>query len=609
MLKSIREELAKRSKNVREQTRLESQGGRVTLGQSRDRMERLISTYGAKPERWSPDSTKGAQFPPIRGNIISHGSVFTPDHELAHAIMTPKGETIGQHNERIADGLASASINEEQATSRAEAKLRHRAGLSPTSDTRHLTPSQHSLARMAVNAFDNGTRFSPSGHLVSPSGIDHKINERARNQKSELEKASKRPFGEFPHGAKMPSVDFSEQDLVHSGSPESVLRGYGDPTKHYDVYEGYVPASDSPRPRLAEEEEKEEHRKKYHSFRSKEECPDSDEDGNCMHDNDGGYDWDELRSRGRSFPAPTLMIPLKGDPHWADGNHRVSFWDQSNYTHYPAYVMREKRKPRLPKAGPKTSKSEPLDKRSKNVREKTTNITPETAQRRVTQYAQSIGLQPKKKFANDLKDLKSKGTELQYGGKFNLQHELGHAMQTTPGKTMQAHMRGIKPEDQEDDDVINTALEHRIDRRAGVNPHKFGGEFRGTIGGEEEDDEGNSNPVEWNADLKGRHGKAARDSWDAREALSNQADRAGSANQTIGQFDLGHRFDPKGKLVAPGGIDARINQRAAGQQPGKFGRKEARIQPERQLTMPWGFKPAPNTYKSESRAILVTAGW
>ncbi len=182
-LLELRKNLEKRSKNVREQTRLASQGGKVSLGQNRSRMDRLISAYGAKPERWRSDPSKGStQFPPSHDNTISYGSVFTPEHELAHAIMTPKGETIGQHNDRIAEGWNPEHIEEERATNRAEAKLRRRAGLSPVSDTRDMTPRQHSIAMRAVDAFDRGARFSQSGHVVSPSGIDTKINERARRQ-------------------------------------------------------------------------------------------------------------------------------------------------------------------------------------------------------------------------------------------------------------------------------------------------------------------------------------------------------------------------------------------------------------------------------------------
>jgi hypothetical protein len=218
-----------------------------------------------------------------------------------------------------------------------------------------------------------------------------------------------------------------------------------------------------------------------------------------------------------------------------------------------------------------------LEKRSKNVKEQTTGITRMQAMRRRQQYARSLGLEPQNAGSMaELRDLKGKGNQLKYGGKFDLPHELGHAMQTRPGSTLSEHMAGITPDDQFDDDTINTALEHRIDRRAGVDPHKFAGEFRGTIGdpeyqppddfieGEDEEpakDEG-APPIEWNADLRGRHGRSARRSGLVDEALSQQADRAEYANRTAANFDLGHRFDPSGKLRAPEGIDAKINRRA-----------------------------------------------
>lgn len=219
-----------------------------------------------------------------------------------------------------------------------------------------------------------------------------------------------------------------------------------------------------------------------------------------------------------------------------------------------------------------------LEKRSKNVKEQTTGITKLQAHRRRQQYARSLGLDPQNAGGMaELRDLKGKGNQLKYGGRFDLPHELGHAMQTRPGGTLSEHMAGIAPDDQFDDDTINTALEHRIDRRAGVDPHKFAGEFRGTIGDpdylppdddfiEGEDDEKPEDegapPIEWNADLLGRHGRQNRTTFDAQERLQQQAERAEHANSSIGRFDLGHRFDPSGKLRAPEGIDAKINRRA-----------------------------------------------
>lgn len=243
-----------------------------------------------------------------------------------------------------------------------------------------------------------------------------------------------------------------------------------------------------------------------------------------------------------------------------------------------------------------------LEKRSKNVREKTSNITEAQAQARRKQYARSIGLEPKNvSGASKPKDLRGTGNALNYGGQFDLAHEMGHAMQTAPGKTVSAHMRGIGPDDKEDDDTINTALEHRIDRRAGVDPHKHAGEWRGMV--EDINEDGEPSPREWNADISSGH----TDDYEAKEALSNQADRASYANKTIGQFDQGHRFNDKGKLLAPGGIDARINQRAVGVKPGKFGRKEPRVQLPRQLSMPFAESPAPNTLKSETPVDRIIA--
>jgi hypothetical protein len=144
-----------------------------------------------------------------------------------------------------------------------------------------------------------------------------------------------------------------------------------------------------------------------------------------------------------------------------------------------------------------------------------------------------------------------------YGGQFLLPHEVGHAMFTERGKTARSHQRdldrvGATPD--YEDNIINTSLEYKLDRRAGVDPHKFnearsGGRgsfmesFRGTIG----DDEGL--PVQWNA------GKP--DSEDLR--MHHERDQ--TARAVVGRFDAGRRFDEKGRVRSPNTLDARISMR------------------------------------------------
>ncbi|TXH45930.1 MAG: hypothetical protein E6Q97_30635 [Desulfurellales bacterium] len=515
------EKLEKRSKNVREKTT------NITPEQAEGRRVRYAQSLGLEPTK-----TQGEGMPKPSRNKLPYGGNFPVEHEVAHAMMTPGGKTIRQYT----DSLSS----------------RARAGKKALSDERDAA------------GYEILHNFNDLYH-------DYHDAEQEENTARMLEHHIDRRSGVNPS---RPELQASAQ--IAAGAPMHSFRRIDVPEEHpFNNYWDYSndELEDEPsRGRLFKPKDKKQLEQEARSGARRE-----------------IQRWDA----GSKFKSGKVVPPSGLD---ARINARAGGGGFRKAEHAP------KTPPDQKGVGPKHDPEEPaaptkqlepqvhanrgakrapaaLEKRSKNVREQTRNITNQQAQGRRQQYARLLGLKPQNvgRMA-ELRDLKGANNDLKYGGRFDLPHELGHAMRTRPGRKLSEHMAGITPDDQFDDDVINSALEHRIDRRAGVDPHKFAGEFRGTIGdpeysppyddyddlGDESDDENReaegAPPIEWNADLVGPRGRRNRGSMT--EELAQQQDRADSANQAVSRFDLGHRFDASGKLQAPKGIDAKINRRA-----------------------------------------------
>jgi len=554
------EGLEKRSKNVRNWTRYEGgdpskgplKGSTIDRRQSRY-MRGLGLDLDTEPLAYQRDEDAA---PTPRGNILPHArtgeDLLTLEHEGAHALMTPPDKKMSRYfrwlhgqnelerttrhqrsgrgtraqREAVEEAQVPGSKHEHIAQAMSPG-IQRRSGVAPGAHRNFYphddrSPEEYQeidklrqdvhgrKAKGYLRRWDEGMRFDKEGVATPPTGLDAAINQRARIARRPPKMTSVPQHGDIPaHTANIggghlaSSVQAQLSARMHSQLPH---QGETTPRR--------PPGQPLPLPK---------------SERSPKLPPDQHGIG--------------PKHEPEEKIAPTKQL----DPQ-VHQNHGAK---------------------RPPAA---------LEKRSKNVKEQTTGITKLQAHRRRQQYARSLGLDPQNAGGMaELRDLKGKGNQLKYGGRFDLPHELGHAMQTRPGGTLSEHMAGIAPDDQFDDDTINTALEHRIDRRAGVDPHKFAGEFRGTIGdpdysppdddfieGEEDEQPENEGapPIEWNADLLGPHGRQNRTDFDAQERLQQQADRAEHANSSIGRFDLGHRFDPSGKLRAPEGIDAKINRRA-----------------------------------------------
>lgn len=171
-----------------------------------------------------------------------------------------------------------------------------------------------------------------------------------------------------------------------------------------------------------------------------------------------------------------------------------------------------------------------LEKRSKNVREQTRNITPAQAEGRRARYAESIGLRPEQSPAKKLGNtpLAAQNSNiLPYSERdgFPLSHELGHAIATQPGESLrEMHDRinglSLGPAGASPTEDAALAGEVLTDRRAGVGAG-LGNDFR-------------------------------EDYITARRSGQPAAARAlGRATRQIERFDDGATFDGSGRVRMP----------------------------------------------------------
>lgn len=190
--------------------------------------------------------------------------------------------------------------------------------------------------------------------------------------------------------------------------------------------------------------------------------------------------------------------------------------------------------------------SEKLEKRSKNVREKTRTKNPKVIQSRLLQYIRSLGFRPRPA-KTDSFGLDEDGRGIRYttneGG--NVDHEVGHALQTPVGESLAYRQRSMgtpqgdsgwmrQPETRNDEGAASS-MEPMLRRRAGVG-------FA--------DDPGRYQP----------RGEVVGDKFvpDA-DHVVNRA----RAQEHLGAFEEGRKtIDPQGRMVQGTSVDAKINARA-----------------------------------------------
>ena len=120
----------------------------------------------------------------------------------------------------------------------------------------------------------------------------------------------------------VPSTDWSGRDLQDSEKyvTEKTIKKDYVPANMQDkvrVYRSYVPMEDIPTPGLAEE---------------------TDEEGPGT-----GYDWSEYSRRSSFIPVKLEVSPV-GEVKIIDGNHRLRFFGEANFTHAPAWVVDYRKK-------------------------------------------------------------------------------------------------------------------------------------------------------------------------------------------------------------------------------------------------------------------------
>jgi hypothetical protein len=241
-------------------------------------------------------------------------------------------------------------------------------------------------------------------------------------------------------------------------------------------------------------------------------------------------------------------------------------------------------------------KAEELEKRSKNVRDKTRNITADQAEQRRTAYAHKIGLKPKHTVGpggfddtfdhNENSMPAARGRTIPYSGKFGVEHETAHAMMTPVGSTIRDHQRWLNAGDkagerygnwhhsnytdgaarskdperdaEHHESAIaeeNTArhVEHMLDRRAGVGAHR--NEFRPGNDAHSQGVKGSPSPKD-SLHVEYQHPKTHDDYEHDRESYRD------SAAHHVNAFDLGQRkFNGHGRAIEGTSIHSRLNRK------------------------------------------------
>lgn len=460
------EPLEKRSKNVREKTR------NITTEERSRRLHAYIRRMGFSHRNGPRDQFGVGK---DQREIVSTRGAGLPEHELAHALMTPEGSTLREYQQALGQVSSKVAmpqaqrIAEENAAFQMQPLIERRAGVSTWHNTYYggvkgsskgagdifqqhyeRAPAHadegRQRAQAALGAFEEGRRtISPKGLVQGPQSIDGKINARAATKKSE----------DLP------------EDLQKAAKP------------------------------IAE----------------------------------------RLRRMGQVCRCSSYSFPHRKTSGRCGGKAKKPEDDLE-----PA--------------------SE-LQKTSWNVKQQRANISRNQAIDRRVAYLKRLGLNSQYKyFPSDTFPVAHFNT-VQYGGNFPVEHEAAHAMMTPKDTAIRSYQRALtenakyKPgqeygdEGNEDDhewatqeENVANRLEYRIDRRAGVDPHKFKTRFRDQV--VQPDHNSEHYDVGYTPSEKG--------------PLLDELGR--DARRYAEKFDQGATFSRGGKVQSPIGIDALVNQNA-----------------------------------------------
>lgn len=203
----------------------------LTYTDAQNRRIKYARSIGLNPVRSGRAylSETGSRFPLADRNKLPFEGNFGVEHETAHAMMTPEGKTINQYQKWLSDHSKpkvdeedfddidydhEESVRDENIANQLEYKIDRRAGLdqeykfrgrdevstydnrepdeyeyNEKSGTVYTSPGRKDQivndgykesAAQYAQKFDDGARFNRYGRIVEPTGIDAKINARAK---------------------------------------------------------------------------------------------------------------------------------------------------------------------------------------------------------------------------------------------------------------------------------------------------------------------------------------------------------------------------------------------------------------------------------------------
>jgi hypothetical protein len=189
------EKLEKRSKNVREQTR------NISPEKKKSRIMEYIRAAGFRARSSTQDRFGvGKDQHELTWNPMTGG----PEHELSHAIMTPTGSTLRDHQKKLGQvytpqnqrGMTQEEGHAEEAAAfgmepaigrRAGVQIKRNVGGSNVGSAVRLPGVNHQRGVAELHALEEGRKaITPKGQVVRGQGVHAKINTRANlTQKSE----------------------------------------------------------------------------------------------------------------------------------------------------------------------------------------------------------------------------------------------------------------------------------------------------------------------------------------------------------------------------------------------------------------------------------------
>lgn len=204
------EDLQKRSKNVREQTR------NLTPAQRKSRFFNYMKRLGFSAREGRQDRFGVG---PNQREITYTNMAGSPEHEMGHVLETPVGTTLREHQKALGQVTSQVGMPQDERIEREgvafklQPKIERRAGVAPSSGSAHkywaTRKKFHGSGRAdkEMAAFDEGRKvIGPKGEVQEGQGIHARINRRA------LQKDDKPKIEIVPHPEEV--IDVNPEVLI-----------------------------------------------------------------------------------------------------------------------------------------------------------------------------------------------------------------------------------------------------------------------------------------------------------------------------------------------------------------------------------------------------------